>query len=1579
MVQQLGFVTCAVWFLLHLVVSGVECVRLYRVEDEKSDTILENSIQSGKYAHQPQYLAIASKIVRPGQVYRVAMTILSSSHPLRVRASLLREGEEVASAKETMEPGDTRLLLMEVSSSVKEGRYSLRVEGSINGVLGGSGFHNETELEFSPNFLTILIQTNKLVYNHEQPIRIRAVMLTTELKPYSDPVNIYLIDSRGFIMKRWVSVYPHLGFVSVSFVLPRDFPHGWWTVRIVALGQVEEKKILLERWFSHRYDVNVILPAFVLDSEENLEGSIMANHTNVALVQGNATVRAYVRPLKKSKGDDTLQKDLFLQENVVEFYGVYDFSFPMRSLQELAGSTPLDQCEIEVRASVGERFYDIVVTGYARARIVNDTLNLFFLGSQPQIFKPGMTFQLRIAVSYHDFVPLSEERLSTSSLLIESMAIMELGGRRRLLEIEEHVDSTGVLEKSIETPQDAERIEVTARYEDGQGRAQTSITLLAHYSERRRNLQITSSTKLAQAGEFAVFHVRSDFHLKSFNYLVVSKGIILQMGSEKVAGLVKSITTFVVPVSPEMAPSLSVLVYHVTNDGQLVADSMILPVNAVNRVPFTLDVNKKQDRTGNIIELVPILSTEARVGLSGVDLDTVSTQGYNDLTPSSLLEQMYKFEKHHLLRQRVYWQDREGGPSKIQYFSTSNYGTDTNKTFSFSSLVVFTNLNVGSHPRACLQTDGLCRNGDCYPSDRKCDGYKDCSDGSDETGCETADENELLHFFIYRKNRQNSFVDATASDFAWHDVLLGHQNNDFVECEVPKGPSVYRLNAIGISKLHGLVILEDPPLHDSARPFFITIESPEVAIIGEQIGIKVALFNFQRFEIKAEIILAPSDDYRFVQVEAFGVVSSYGPRLTSGEHQHLVYIKPYGQFIVHVPIVATRKGKIEVVITGRTQVAKDVVTIPIEILPDGAPVTVHTSLLLDMRSEAYNIKYLNLTVAEDPIIPLEETYRRYLFGSASARVSVIGDIVGAPLPTEDFVDATDVGHSYSVKSGDQVMFNFAYNLYTLIYLRLTNQLQAPITKKILEYLNRAYVFACVFYKDDAFTMFMKEPSVWLTAYAVRIFHLAQYPDWENNLYVDPEIISKATRYILRKQTPQGSFYETTLHPWNGRMDPRSKSSLDRIQYKNISLTAHVLITLCEVNDLVGDLRIEVASAKKRATAYLETQLPDLNHPYEVAIVTYALMLAGSADAQVGFSKLENSKLSAEGLVYWSPEKIPPPQIVYQNQRPFLQPRLPQKHDAMAVEATAYALMVYLNYGGLYQEHIVKWLNSMRMFDVGFVSTQDTIVAVQALVEYSFRTHIREITNMKLTVESSSNAGNIQTVYVTQKNLAQRTEIEILPNVWGHVEVLSQGSGLSILQLDVSYNVDRDFLMLPSPVPAFDLTIREFYHGRNKSHMNIECCAKWLLTSESPTSGVAVIEILLPTGYDVYRPTMDDYVRSRVVPNLKRARVLPKTAVFMFDYLENEWTCVKFTVERWFPVANLTRYLKAKVYDYYAPEYSQEIIFEDYSLYVLSICEVCGSYQCPYCPYFSTAVALTFNWGMVLLVALLHLFFCKYPS
>ena len=72
--------------------------------------------------------------------------------------------------------------------------------------------------------------------------------------------------------------------------------------------------------------------------------------------------------------------------------------------------------------------------------------------------------------------------------------------------------------------------------------------------------------------------------------------------------------------------------------------------------------------------------------------------------------------------------------------------------------------------------------------------------------------------------------------------------------------------------------------------------------------------------------------------------------------------------------------------------------------------------------------------------------------------------------------------------------------------------------------------------------------------------------------------------------------------------------------------------------------------------------------------------------------------------------------------------------------------------------------------------------------------------------------------------------------------------------------------------------------------------------------------------------------------------------------------------RYFPVANLTRTRQAVIIEPLRPEKFFVRTFNATSLYILSICEVCGSYQCPYCPFYSPADALLPSAGLVVILA-----------
>jgi hypothetical protein len=65
-----------------------------------------------------------------------------------------------------------------------------------------------------------------------------------------------------------------------------------------------------------------------------------------------------------------------------------------------------------------------------------------------------------------------------------------------------------------------------------------------------------------------------------FNYIIMSKGIILLNGEEKMQ---TTIRTFAVTLSAEMAPVATVVVYHVGRYGDIVADSLTFPVNGISR------------------------------------------------------------------------------------------------------------------------------------------------------------------------------------------------------------------------------------------------------------------------------------------------------------------------------------------------------------------------------------------------------------------------------------------------------------------------------------------------------------------------------------------------------------------------------------------------------------------------------------------------------------------------------------------------------------------------------------------------------------------------------------------------------------------------------------------------------------------------------------------------------------------------------------------------------------------------------------------------------------------------------------
>lgn len=1408
-------------------------------------------------AKEATYFIVASRMVRPGQIYRVAVSVYAAQKPITIRASISRDGVEMSADSKNVKDGVPEELLMRVPTTSVPGDYKLRVEGTYTSTFGGIAFINETRVTFSQRSMTIFVQTDKPVYMQGETINFRAIPITTELKGFDNAIDVYMLDPNKHIMRRWLSRQSNLGAVSLKYKLS-DQPHfGEWAIRVIAQGQVEEASFVVEEYYQTRFEVNVTMPAFFFNTDPFIHGRIMANFTSGEPVRGNLTLKATIRPIgffnpkvmnqryrlgnygyrredelyynnqyrsyydiygplnqneiRRDHNDPRYSSNTFQDSYVVEKYfnfdeqwpfwiekpdwnqdydhytkkyktrlpylrffnGTYDFVIPRYELEQLVPQ--LSNMEVLISAHVGEHYYDEVVEGYALAKIYNSSIRARFLGGTPQVFKPALPFTTYLVAEYHDGSPLPEQSFYYSTMEISGYVESHSSGRRdyptRFLRMS---DKPGIWELKVDLKNDLnmepgaaanaflndiKSMRLVANFQfENSDRSTTELLLLGHYDPTRHQIKVSTSTRDAKVGEYLVLHIRSNFHMDSFHYLVMSKGIVLLTGQENMQ---EGVRTMAITLSAEMAPVSTIVIWNIGLRGIVTADSLTFPVNGISRNNFTVYVNNRKARTGDRVEVAIYGEAGAYVGLSGIDNAFYTMQAGNELTYANVITKMSSFDEQTNGTHKHRWYSHAGDPDELVYYPSSTYGIDANRTFEFSGLVVFTDGLVPRREERCNASFGYgeCLDGRCYRLDKVCDGYFDCEDGSDEINCDVHNSTLLADFRKYRFSRIKRHYENV---WMWRDINIGPHGRYIFNVDVPHRPALWMISAFGISSRLGFGMIHKAIEYVGVQPFFINVEMPSRCRQGEQVGIRVTVFNYMTNAIESTVALHGSPDYKFVHVEDKGIVRSYNPRTSYGEHHFFIYMPPQSTKVVYLPIVPQRLGEIQVTMHAQTLLGLDKIVRRITVEADGLPQYRHQSVLLDLSNRAYIQQYMHVNVTEFPIIPYEAD-RYYVYGSNKARISVVGDVVGPIFPTMP-VNVSTMLH-LPMESAEQNMFSFAANLFTIMYMRLINQRNRTMEKQAFHHMNIGYQRQLSFMqKDGSFLLFrsdwnQSDPSVWLTAYCARIFQEASFYEWENFIYIDPFVIQKSVQWLLRHQTDEGSFYETTWSP-DRKMNC---SSSDVLRSKNITITAHVLITLASVKDLPGGLGSRVALSQARAIAWIDRHmglLKEAGDPYDVAIVAYALLLSKAPNAEQAYYILAKHARTVGEFMYWGNEDVPPPPTKLENQKYFSLPRLPYKYDALNIETTAYALLVYVSRRDLRVDPIVTWLNAQRLTEGGWASTQDTSVAMKALIEYTVRSRIRDVSQLAVTVEATSLPGKSKSLFITDQNLAHLQHIDV---------------------------------------------------------------------------------------------------------------------------------------------------------------------------------------------------------------------------
>uniref|UniRef100_A0A2A4J875 Uncharacterized protein n=1 Tax=Heliothis virescens TaxID=7102 RepID=A0A2A4J875_HELVI len=425
--------------------------------------------------------------------------------------------------------------------------------------------------------------------------------------------------------------------------------------------------------------------------------------------------------------------------------------------------------------------------------------------------------------------------------------------------------------------------------------------------------------------------------------------------------------------------------------------------------------------------------------------------------------------------------------------------------------------------------------------------------------------------------------------------------------------------------------------------------------------------------------------------------------------------------------------------------------------------------------------------------------------------------------------------------GEQNMAQLATNLLALNQLEPTSIAALSAKENVARGFTRQLQYVHPSGGFSAFGPSDATSSTWLTAFVVRHLRKAHKLLWPN-LQVPPAII-RAERWLLNQQMENGCFRN------EGQVFHRElRGGLnDDGEIASVALTAYVITSLIDSASPLPHRVIHNTLSCLRAFPPLKTKTPSLKtRVYALSLLAYAYIKLERYEEEIKSSNEASLRRSVGGLEENEKEKQVA-ELLKLAKRSGDYVWWEASSLSTSIEATSYALLALAAARDVQAARpdaaaAARWLNAHRTSTGGFISTQDTLVALEALTAWSSQA---PKTHLNVTAQCSQMLHKV----TLHPGVSIPDVMKIKPGE--RLSVSVEGTGCALIQATRAYNT----LSTDSTPSDKQLSVQVSVHTDGPFNCEdngsncycaavIEACVTW--TGSFPE--MALLEVTLPGGY-----------------------------------------------------------------------------------------------------------------------------------